>query len=78
MGPKVKPAHQGDPIYPAPLVFVVTWEIQALKANKGPPLGAPQALRVHLEQTDRKEFLETLLMGPQDPQGRGVLQERLG
>lgn len=78
MDQKVDLANQDYQAYLALLVFVVIWEIQDLKENRGPPLGAPQVFLVYLEQMGRKVSLETLLMGSQDPQERRVYQEYLG
>lgn len=54
---------------------MVTWEIQALEAKRGPPLVDPQVHLGLLEWMARKESQETLRLVTQDPLEIGVFQE---
>lgn len=75
MGRKASGANRECLGFQVHLVFVVTWEIQASKVKRGPPLLDPQAHLGLPERMARKESQETLHLVTQDPLERGVFQE---
>lgn len=75
MGRKASGASRECLEFQVHLVSVVTWEIQASKVKRGPPLLGPRDHLDLLEWMARKESQETLLLVTQDPLERGVFQE---
>lgn len=76
MGRKAARASQECLKFQVHLASVVTWEIQASKVKRGPPLLDPQAHLGLLEWMARKESQETLHLVTQGPLEIEVFQER--
>lgn len=75
MGRKGSLANQECPEFLVPLVFVVTWEIQAIKVKRDSLLLDPQAYPGHPDWMVRKESQEILHLVTQGPLETEVFQE---